>query len=231
MIVVILITAIIGAGIAAGGIIFVLKTKGNVGAEAVRALTSALAEREALQARFDGLFSQAVPIPVLRGKATEYASVEESLRAERGRVTITQAELETVENRLRELEEIERELEASGIETKEEMAILEKKRNELKQRNDTLKAELAAATERMNALMGEVEMTAQMQEQVVAMKTQLAETESRIDQLLVEIENSNEQYFILKKRYDALDIEYAQLYEKFSEAEALTAAREKQRSQ
>jgi hypothetical protein len=32
-----------------------------------------------------------------------------------------------------------------------------------------------------------------------------------------EIQKGNDQYFILKKRYDALDIEYAQLYEKFAE--------------
>jgi len=37
--------------------------------------------------------------------------------------------------------------------------------------------------------------------------------------LLLQVEQGNEQYFQMKKRYDALDIEYAQLYEKFSESD------------
>ncbi len=52
------------------------------------------------------------------------------------------------------------------------------------------------------------------------MKAELLQTLERIDMLLVQIEQGNEQYFIMKRRYDALDIEYAQLFEKFSEAES-----------
>jgi hypothetical protein len=37
----------------------------------------------------------------------------------------------------------------------------------------------------------------------------------------MQIEAGNEQYFILKQVYDALDIEYAQLYEKFADAGAV----------
>ena len=137
----------------------------------------------------------------------------------RGRITITQAELETVEGRLRELEEIERELEASGIETKEEINILEKKQADLASKNQTLQGKISESTQKLEAILGEMEFTAQQQEQIDAMKSQLLQTQEKIDTLLVQCEEGNQQYFILKQRYDALDIEYAQLYEKFAEAE------------
>jgi chromosome segregation ATPase len=56
-----------------------------------------------------------------------------------------------------------------------------------------------------------------MQEQITRAKSELLKTEQQIQTLLEEIQAGNEQYFILKKRFDALDIEYAQLYEKFAE--------------
>jgi hypothetical protein len=49
------------------------------------------------------------------------------------------------------------------------------------------------------------------------MKAEIEKAEEQIETLLTQITAGNEQYFILKKRYDALDIEYAQLYEKFAE--------------
>jgi chromosome segregation ATPase len=69
----------------------------------------------------------------------------------------------------------------------------------------------------MDALMAEIEMTAQMQEQVAVMKSELLRAEEQIETLLNEIQISNEQYFNLKRRYDALDVEYAQLYQQLTE--------------
>jgi PHD/YefM family antitoxin component YafN of YafNO toxin-antitoxin module len=91
-------------------------------------------------------------------------------------------------------------------------------------KNDSLKQQLSAALEQMQQIISEVEMSAQAKEQVTAMQTELIQTQQKIDQLLMNVEDGNEQYFIMKKRYDALDIEYAQLYEKFTEAEALAQA-------
>jgi chromosome segregation ATPase len=69
----------------------------------------------------------------------------------------------------------------------------------------------------MDALMAEIEMTAQMQEQVAVMKSELLRAEEQIETLSNEIQISNEQYFNLKRRYDALDVEYAQLYQQLTE--------------
>jgi chromosome segregation ATPase len=69
----------------------------------------------------------------------------------------------------------------------------------------------------MEALMAEIEMTAQMQEQVNQMRSELLRSEEKIQTMLNQIQQSNEQYFNLKRRYDALDVEYAQLYQQFNE--------------
>jgi len=167
------------------------------------------------------LYESMVDLGTLQDLAHELYSIEEALKAERGRITITQAELETVEGRLRELEEIERELEASGLETKEELNILQKKQAELESKNQSLKKKLNEAVSQIDQLLQELQDNAAATEKIVTMKTQLLQTEERVNTLLVQIEEGNEQYFILKRRYDALDIEYAQLYEKFSELDAV----------
>ena len=69
----------------------------------------------------------------------------------------------------------------------------------------------------LDEIISQIELTAQMQEQVARARAELVRTEEQIQTLLTQIQEGNEQYFVLKKRFDALDIEYAQLYEKFSE--------------
>lgn len=149
--------------------------------------------------------------------ARAFLSARESLKVERGRITITQAELEALEVRLRELEEISRELEASTTETKEELKILQRKESELRSKNDALRNQIAESVSKMEALIAEIEMTAQMQEQVAVMKAELIRSEEKIQTMLNQIQESNEQYFNLKRRYDALDVEYAQLYQQLTE--------------
>lgn len=192
------------------------------GGKEVETLQAELASREAVLDKVSSTLEGMVEVNSLKKKVVELLSLQESLRAERGRITITQAELETVESRLRELEEIERELEASGIETKEEIKILEKKGQELKQKNDQLKQQIELSLLQLDKLLQEVEMSAQMQEQIGQMRADLVQTESKITNLLLQIEEGNDQYFTMKRRYDALDIEYAQLYEKFAETEAMS---------
>jgi len=141
----------------------------------------------------------------------------ESLKAERGRVIITQAELESVEVRLRELDEVNRELEASTLETKEELKILQKREVDLKTKNEELRVQIADSTTKLEALMSEIEMSVQMQEQVKMMRADLLKSEEQVETLMNEIQKGNEQYFISKRRYDALDVEYAQLYQQYME--------------
>jgi chromosome segregation ATPase len=147
----------------------------------------------------------------------ELATARESLKAERGRVIILQAELEGIEVRLRELDEINRELEAGALETREELKILQKREGELKTKNEELRVQIADSTVKMEALMSEIEMSVQMQEQVKVMQADLLRCEEQVETLMNEIQKGNEQYFVSKRRYDALDVEYAQLYQQYIE--------------
>jgi chromosome segregation ATPase len=149
--------------------------------------------------------------------ARDFIGARESLKVERGRVTLTQAEIEALEVRMRELEEIGRELEASQTETKEELKILRRKEDDMRDKNNLLRGQIADSLAKMDLLIEEIELTAQMQNQVAAMKSELLRSEEKIQTMLNQIQDTNEQYFNLKRRYDALDVEYAQLYQQLTE--------------
>ena len=191
----------------------------NLLRDSMRAFESELEKKTGMRKEIEELYAGMVDVGSAQKVAAEIKTVREALKAERGRIMITQAELETVESRLRELEEIERELEASGIETKQELSILKKKHEELSEKNEHLKEQLNFSLEQLQQLMAEVEMSSQIAEEIDKMRINVVGTQEKIGILLIQIEQGNDQYFILKKRYDALDIEYAQLYEKFSESD------------
>ncbi len=205
---------------------FISQARGD-STEIKKQLDRELKEREEVIESLVHLYGEMVDLDKCREALQKVSSAEESLKAERGRVTITMAELETVETRLRELEEIERELEASGLETKEELNILERKYKDLTGKNSSLKQSIADNSSMWDGTLSEVQANTELHTELLNAKSQLAATEERIQSLMVQIEQGNEQYFNLKRRYDALDIEYAQLYEKFSEAEQMASGANK----
>lgn len=180
-------------------------------------LRDEVALKRNLAERISSMQEEFVDPKELTSKVREFLRARDSLKAERGRVTITQAELETIEVRLRELDEINRELEASGLEAKEELRILETKQTELTEKNQKLKDQIVDSLSKIDSVIAEIELSASMQEQIARARAELLRTEEQIETLMNQIQVANEQYFTLKKRYDALDIEYAQLYERFAE--------------
>lgn len=173
--------------------------------------------KKELWSRIEAVCSEMADPVEFEGINADVLKAREALKAERGRVIITQAELESVEVRLRELDEVTRELEASALETKEELKIFQKRETELRSKNDELRIQIADSTTKMEALMSEIEMSVQMQEQVKVMKADLLKSEEQVETLMNEIQKGNEQYFVFKRRYDALDVEYAQLYQQHIE--------------
>lgn len=180
-------------------------------------LREEVALKRSLAERITSIQEEFVDPQELVSKVRDFLRARDSLKAERGRVTITQAELETIEVRLRELDEINRELEASGLEAKEELRILEAKRSELTEKNQRLKDKIVDSLSKIESVIVEIELSAVMQEQIAKARAELLRTEEQIETLMTQIQVANEQYFTLKKRYDALDIEYAQLFERFAE--------------
>lgn len=224
---------IIVTGLAIAGV-FVLLMSRVVGKQrkAIRdsfaALESEVKDKEELCAKLKESYAQMIELEAIAQVVASYKQLNESLRAEKGRITITATELETVESRLCELEEIERELQASNLETQEELNILKKKEADLKSKNQQLNNQLQTSTTEIDQLLKELEMTTQQREQLEAMKTEIVTTQEKTETVLIQIEEANARYVDLKRRYDALDIEYAQLYEKFSDAEAQIEAKKDQ---
>jgi uncharacterized membrane protein len=87
----------------------------------------------------------------------------------------------------------------------------------MRSKNDQLRDQIADSLAKMEGLITEIELTAQMRNQVAVMKSELLRSEEKIQTMLNQIQQSNEQYFNLKRRYDALDVEYAQLYQQLTE--------------
>jgi chromosome segregation ATPase len=156
-----------------------------------------------------------IPIPQISEKIAILHELSDSVQTEKGRTAITQIELETVENRLRELEEIQKELEASEGEAKEELTLLKEREQELIDKNNQLKKKLEESRSILEMLLSKVKMSKETREALEKIREELNQIETQNQMFLQKIAEGNDQYFKLKRRFDALDIEYAQLYEKF----------------
>jgi chromosome segregation ATPase len=200
--------------------VFLFRRVMQVGREANssnQSIKEELAIKQELWGRIESICAEMADPVEYENISGDVSQARDALKAERGRVIIIQAELESVEVRLRELDEVNRELEASALETKEELKIFQKRESELRTKNDELRVQIADSTTKMEALMSEIEMSVQMQEQVKIMRADLLKSEEQVETLMNEIQKGNEQYFVFKRRYDALDVEYAQLYQQHME--------------
>ena len=145
---------------------------------------------------------------------SDLTAAEEALRTEKGKVTITEAEIEAVDLRLRELEELKKEIEVSAVEASRELEMLRSQQREISSRNEELRLKLEETQHEIDLMMGALSHSAQATEELRKAKLTLAEYQKKMDWYTEQIAVLNEKYMMLKKAYDALDIEYAQLYEK-----------------
>ena len=154
-----------------------------------------------------------------RDKAQEgLSAVREAVESEKGRVTILQAEAEAVDVRLRELEEIERELDSSGIEAAREMGMLRAQDKDIEFRNTKLFEMHEEAELLLNRISSNVT-DPEVLSLIEKARADLKGSQERLKHFQDELPTLNEKYMSLKRAYDALDIEYAQLYEKQSSKE------------
>lgn len=147
----------------------------------------------------------------------DIAKEEENLRTEKGRVTIIQAEIEAVDLRLRELEEIEKELENSSIEASREIEMLRARERDLEVQNQKLREQLDNCLMQLDRLLHDLASSHEAVTQLTSAKNEMISTQKQIQFYEQQISLLNRKYLELKKAYDALDIEYAQLYEKQSQ--------------
>lgn len=207
----------IGTGVLAMRIHVQVSGRKEVMAANLQALQSGLEDRRQLLRELAEICRGMVSAEVCDRARDDLASEEEGLRAEKGRFTIAQAELEAVDIRLRELEEIEKELESSGLEASKELEMMRSQERELQQRNDRLRQQLDSALLQFDKLIHDLASSHEAVTRLTAAKNELIETQKKIQYYEQEISMINRKYMDLKRAYDALDIEYAQLYEKHSQ--------------
>jgi chromosome segregation ATPase len=177
-----------------------------------------LHEKDNLLREIAGLTFGFAPAGALEALEAKLDPAEESVAVERGKNAIAQAELETAQLRLRELEEVARELEASKAEAAQELEMLRSEEQQIAERNAGLKAELDRSLAQLDRLLTELTFSHDAVDYLTTAKGEISEGQQKIEWYSEQISVLNTQYMSLKKAYDALDIEYAQLYEKQSAA-------------
>jgi len=214
-----IIIALIELAVVITGLWLIFNKKISAASESLEIIKDEIAERRRLKSEIEDRVQKMVGLEVLAFAISQFRKVETQFDTEKTRVFLAKTEVDHAETRLRELSELERELQSSQADLEEELTALKDKESQLKDKNIRLKSEISDSMKHVEELIWEIELSAQVVEQVKNVKTHLLATEDKIEKLLIQIEEANRQYGNLKLRYDALDIEYAQLYEKVSSLE------------
>jgi chaperonin cofactor prefoldin len=205
---------------AGGGVAFSLFRKVNQQKEIVllnlKTLQTELEEKKKILEELGAMSLGLISTAQLDEIQSSLSGDEEALRTVKGKATLLQAEAEAVDIRLRELEEIERELEASSIEAGREMELLRAQERDMGARNTKLTTELESYLIQLDKLLLDAADDPKLIEALKKAREQLEIGQSQLKHFESEIPLINEKYMGLKRAYDALDIEYAQLYEKQS---------------
>ena len=154
---------------------------------------------------------------ILAQGQADIAREEENLRSEKGRVTIIQSEMEAVDLRLRELEEIQKELENSSIEASREIEMLRARERDLEAQNTKVRGQIDSLGIVLDRLVSEIGAEDELSEVLVKAKPEILQMQDKLQFFGEQVTMLNRKYLDLKRAYDALDIEYAQLYEKQSQ--------------
>lgn len=212
-----LIFGIIGAGVVFAVIFQTAKKIGGSLELDVEKLQKAVEERTVLLDKVRSLSSELVTSDEIGEKGKILNAMRLASESESARFAILQAEIEAVEIRLRELEEIERELQAGTADAVAEFKGIEKQLGEIDAKGEIVIASLA----KIQALMGELQAELAQQPEIQSSADSVVKTASETNviagHLLVFLRDAAAGYHKLKLRYDALDIEYAQLFEKMQQ--------------
>lgn len=141
----------------------------------------------------------------------------EAKRLIEGEMEIFKTEMGSLDGRSLELERIAKELERSHEESKQLVDKMRAEEAEIAERNMLLKEQLDDSLSKIDRLLIELKNSRVAVERLSRAKASLLDVQERIDWLETEILMVNSQQAALKNSYDALDIEYAQLYERQSD--------------
>lgn len=209
--------ALLGA-LAVFGIIFqsAKKIGGSQKAD-IEKLQKAVSEREILLDKVRNLSGELVSADEIGEKGRVLNAMRLASESESARFAILQAEIEAVEIRLRELEEIERELEAGTTDAVAELKGIENQLGDIGTKGDLVSGSLEKIQSLMAGLQGELSQAPEIKADAENVMKIVGETNTITENLLTFLKDAANGYHKLKLRYDALDIEYAQLFEKMQQ--------------
>jgi chromosome segregation ATPase len=180
-------------------------------------LTTALDELEKKQSYLKELLE--ISLSLVRPEDLEeldkmLSDIQANIEAMKGKATITQTEVDAIEIRLRELGELKRELDVSNMDAIREIEMLKSQERDLQTQNEILLENLVSADNQIDILFNMFPDNEEIKNTFTQTKNSIQEIQSKLGFYQNEIATINLEYVALKKAYDALDIEYAQLYEK-----------------
>jgi chromosome segregation ATPase len=204
--------------IAAAGVIFYQKKQQSAFAEISNRQANILVEeinqKKSLLSALSTLILGYCTETDLKQIKEEQSSLQETLRIELGKLAVAEAEMASVDKRLRDLEELTKELEASKLEHDKELEILRDQERAIKKETEALRQALEKSLSSLDQLLAELSHSQGAVSALNSAKADLISTEEKIRFYEDEILKLNSKYMQLKRGYDALDIEYAQLYER-----------------
>ena len=212
----IIIIAVFAIGTAIGAFLFYRKARSKVAAMGLnlRIIKREKDVKEKIASELFDLCLGLVERKVFEKKQEILIDLESDLKTESGRLSIAKAELESVQGRLSELEEVARELEASSLAASQELEMLRSQEKELSVKNQNLRVELDTSLAELDRLLEQLSSSQAAVDALNKTKSELLESQEKIIWYQERISEINMNYMQLKRAYDALDIEYAQLYEK-----------------
>jgi len=165
---------------------------------------------ENLAVALPGLIS-AEDIEAKRGELSEFETL---ITTTNSKCAIAEAEIDALDIRLRELEELGRELEVSKLDALKEIEMLKAQERDMSNQNEAINTQLTNSMEQIDFLLDVLNANVEATEQLNKIRSEMLEVEKKTNYYEEEINKINQNYVGLKRAYDALDIEYAQLYEK-----------------
>lgn len=146
-------------------------------------------------------------------KARESKQTEKVL-VEQARIRAAEGELQSVQGRLSDLAEVTAELEETSAEVQRELDNLREQEVQLRRRTGEVQGKLQSSKVKVEALLVELANNQKAIQALEAANNQLLEQQRRIANYELMIAEVSTKYLELKRAYDALDIEYAQLYQR-----------------
>ncbi|MDR2337542.1 MAG: hypothetical protein LBE20_02705 [Deltaproteobacteria bacterium] len=133
--------------------------------------------------------------------------------------------VEMVKQKIADLDAITSELRTTMLESSQEMDMLRTQENSLRAKTSELKLELDRVLKKCDQLMIDFSSSQDLVQALQKIKAEVLESQDKIFWYQEKITEINLNYMQLKRVYDALDIEYTQLYERSNNNEENSGAK------